>query len=168
MRPAYNHSDLKDIQLSNIYGFLKVLNVYKKNPLIVDRFAIEKFDFFKMVADDSVLDCFIIENILRKSNLQIIFSDKVRIQNYNPYRPYYSRINFLGTFLKNYIITLKLNWIQWPFTRKKVKIFDNSTTVIQLVNNGLTHGDNCILIDGVLKKSFLLNHIVREGKKIIL
>jgi hypothetical protein len=149
--------------ITNIYGLLSLVNVFKNNPEVLKETFFEKIEFLKVVANDSILDCFIIESALLQSSLQITFTDKVRISHLIRDQRI-KKGRFIEPSLRKWINFYK-KYINQFFTFKSNKVFDSSTDVMTLIKQGTTRGDNLISFNGEIYKSTLLNMVVQHGKK---
>lgn len=142
------------------------MNEFKKNPVILDEIFFDKSYFLDIVANDSIFDCFVLETVLLKSNLQIIFSSNVTISHLN----HDQNKNRYELFIRVYktLLNRKMNIILKYLLFNKDKSFDSSTSVKTLILQGTIYGDNYIRINDQLHKSLLLNQFVRHGRKLFL
>ncbi len=151
----------KDI--TSIFDLLYIVNEFKKTPKILSESFFDKSYFLNIISRESIFDCYVMELILLKSNLNAFFSSKVTIENLTGFQRTYK--NNLIRHASNAVSNLKIMFHTKLLRSGIDKIFDSSTSVKALIEQGTRYGDNYISINGQLHKSFLLNQIVRHGRE---
>ncbi len=163
MKNVINTNTVIYKDITNIFGLLNILNEFKRNPGTLNDAFFNKSHFLDIVSRDSIYDCYVVELALLRSNLRIDFNGEVTISHLSGLTSLY-KDNILSRFS---IAATKLSGMFYArlLRSNKDKIFDSSTDVKVLIQQGTTIGDNCISINGEIHKSFLLNQIVLHGRR---
>ncbi len=163
MKNVINPNIAINKDITTIFDLVYIVNEFKRSPGILSDTFFDESYFLSIVSRDSIFDCYVMELILLRSNLCIVFSSKVTIK---------SLVGFPSTY-KDSLLSMASNaasnlkkMFHTKLLRSKIdKIFDSSTRVNVLIEQGTTFGNNYISINGQLHKSFLLNQIVRHGRR---